>query len=127
MWMTILRHSSRSSAWSEFRHPMRYFDAVNFDADAPAGSVFRIDPVRVPKVKNALRVIGSLIVGFLTMGFGPSPSSRQLMVRLVATGEALGEFKWSDGGILFQDLDLLTAGKFAEQWLPEADLALDKR
>ena len=98
-----------------------------FDPERPAGSVFRIDPVRVPKLKNALRVIGSLIVGLLTLGFGPSPSSQQLVVRLVATGETLGEFKWSDGGILFQDLDSLTAGKFAEQWLPEAALVPDKR
>jgi hypothetical protein len=99
---------------------------VSFDPERPAGSVFRIDPVRVPKLKNALRVVGSLIFGFLTLGFGPAPSSQHFVVRLVVTGESLGEFKWLEGGALFQDLGSQTAGEFAERWLPDVVLAMDK-
>ncbi len=97
---------------------------MSFDPERPAGSVFRIDPIRVPKLKNALRVVGSLIFGFVTLGFGPTPSSQQFVVRLVATGETIGEFKWLEGGALFQDLGSKTAGEFAERWLPEAVLAM---
>ncbi|MXW57040.1 MAG: hypothetical protein F4X68_15185 [Acidimicrobiia bacterium] len=99
---------------------------MTYDPERPAGSVFRIDPVRIPRLKNAFRVIGSLIVGFVTLGFGPAPSSQQLVVRLVATGETLGEFQWSDGRALFQDLGSLNAGQFAEQWLSQEEAVLEK-
>ena len=99
---------------------------MTFDPERPAGSVFRIDPVRVPRLKNAFRVVGSLIVGAVTMGFGPAPSSQQFVVRLVSTGETLGEFKWLEGGALFQDLGSKTAGEFADRWLPEVFLAMGK-
>ena len=95
---------------------------MNFDADAPASSVFRVYTVRVPKLKNAFRVVGSLIVGLVTWGFGPAPSSQRFVVRSIESGAALREFKWSEGEAVRQDLGSLSAGEFADLWLQESGL-----
>ena len=46
------------------------------------------------------------------------------MVRLIESGDVLREAKWSEGEALHQDLGSLTAGKFAERWVPDTELAL---
>ena len=46
------------------------------------------------------------------------------MIRLIESGTSSREFKWSEGEALHQDLGSLTAGKFAERWVPDTELAL---
>ncbi len=103
---------------------MRNFDVVNFDAEAPAGSVFRVYTVRVPRIRNALRVIGALLFGFLVGDPATAPASRRFQVRMKGSNEILDDFGWSEGLALNQDLSELTAGEFAERWLSQEDDAV---
>ena len=104
-----------------------YGGTVTFDADAPASEVFRIGKVRLPGFRNALRVFGALILGFVAMGdVGANPSSQKFVVRLIGSGEVLNELRWSEGLALKQDLSELTAGEFAERWLPQEEAVLEE-
>lgn len=100
---------------------------MTFDADAPASEVFRLDKVRIPGFRNALRVFGALILGLVAMGgTGANPSSQKFVVRLIDSGEVLNVFGWSEGLALNQDLSELTAGEFAERWLPQKEIVWKK-
>ena len=100
---------------------------MTFDADAPAGEVFRIDKVRIPGFRNALRVFGALLLGLVAMGdTGANPSSQKFVVRLIDSGEVLSDFGWSEGLALNQDLSELTAGEFAKRWLPQEEAILEE-
>lgn len=111
----------RTEFWSE------YGEAVTFDPDAPADSVFCVDKVRIPGFRNALRVFGSLLLGFVAMGdTGANPSSQKFVVRLIDSGEVLDDFGWSEGLALNQDLSELTAGEFAERWLAQEEAVLEE-
>lgn len=106
---------------------IRYLEAVTFDVDAPASQVFRLDKARIPGFRNALRVLGALLLGFVAMGdTGANPSSQKFVVRLIDSGEVLSDFGWSEGLALNEDLETLTAGEFAEQWLSQEEAALDE-
>ena len=47
-------------------------------------------------------------------------------MRLIESGEVLGEFGCSQGLALNQDLSELTAGEFAERWLAQEDAILEE-
>lgn len=106
--------------------PDGYLDAVTFEADAPADSVFRIDKVRLPRLKNAFRVMGAVLFGFLVGDPVTAPSSQKFVVRLIESGEVLDDFGWSEGLALNQDLSELTAGEFAERWLAQEEAVLEE-
>lgn len=57
---------------------------------------------------------------------GVNPSSQKLVVRLIDSGDVLGDFDWSEGLALNQDLKELTAGEFAERWLPQEEAVLEE-
>lgn len=100
---------------------------MTFNADAPAGEVFRIDKVRLPGFKSALRVFGALLLGLVAMGdTGVNPSSQKFVVSHIDSGKALNDFGWSNGLALNQDLETLTAGEFAERWLPQEEAVLEE-
>ncbi|MCY3632286.1 MAG: hypothetical protein OXH29_06400 [bacterium] len=98
---------------------------MTFDADAPANSVFRVEAVRVPRLKNVFRVTGALIFGLVVGDPATAPASRRFQVRMVESGEVLKEVGWGSGKALLQDLEALTAGEFAELWLPQEEAVLE--
>ena len=97
-----------------------------FNADAPASEVFRIGKVRLPRIKNSIRVVGAVLFGFLVGDPVTAPSSQKFVVRLIETGEVLNDFGWSEGLALNQDLSELTAGEFAERWLSQDEAVLEE-
>ena len=100
---------------------------MSFDADAPASAVFYTEKVRIPGLRNALRVLGALLLAFVAMGdTGVNPSSHKFQVRKIESGEVLNEFDWASGEALLKDLETLTAGEFAERWVPGAVLAVQE-
>lgn len=97
---------------------------MRFEHDVPADSVFLVEQVRLPGLRNALRVFGALLLSLVAMGdIGASPSSHKFQVRLIQSGDVLGEFSWSEGEALLKGLGSLTAGEFADMWLPELESA----
>ena len=44
---------------------------------------------------------------------------------MVESGEVLKEVGWGSGKALLQDLEALTAGEFAELWLPQEEAVLE--
>ena len=92
----------------------------------PASSVFRIEKVRLPGLRNALRVFWSLILGLLAAGdTGWHPSSHKFQVRMIESGQVVNERSWEEGAALLRDLESLSAREFAELWVqtevPAAD------
>ncbi|MCY4036579.1 MAG: hypothetical protein OXF64_03890 [bacterium] len=90
---------------------------MTFNPEAPAGSVFRVESIRVPRLRNAFRVVGALTFGLLVGDPGTAPASRKFRLRMAGSGEALKEVDWGSGKALMQDLESMTAGEFAKQWL----------
>ncbi len=100
---------------------------MTFSSYAPASSVFEIKKVRLPGLRNALRVFWSLILGLVAQGdTGWYPSSHKFQVRLIESGQVLNERSWEEGAALLQDLETLTAREFAELWVPTAVPAVDE-
>ena len=100
---------------------------MTFSSYAPAGSVFRVEKIRLPGLRNALRVFWSLILGLVAAGdTGWHPSSHKFQVRKIESGQVLSERSWEDGAALLQDLESLTAREFAELWVPMAVPAVDE-
>ena len=98
-----------------------------FSSYTPANSVFQVEKVRLPGLRNALRVFWSLILGLLAAGdTGWHPSSHKFQVRLIESGEVLNERGWEEGAALLQDLESLTAREFAELWVQTAVPAVDE-
>ena len=100
---------------------------MNFDVDAPASSVYQVEQVRLPGLRNALRVFGALLLGFVVMGdTGVNPSSHKFQVREIESGEVVNEFGWESGEALLRDLESLSAREFVEQWVPTAVPVIDE-
>lgn len=115
------------SARSEDSHLSKYLRAVTFSSFAPASSVFRVEKVRLPGLRNALRVFWSLILGLVAAGdTGWHPSSHKFQVHMIESDEVLSERSWEEGAALLQDLESLTAREFAELWVPMAVPAVDE-
>lgn len=100
---------------------------MNFSSNAPASSVFRVEKVRLPGLRNAVRVFWSLVLGLVAQGdTGWYPSSHKFQVRLIESGDVLSERSWEEGAALLKDLESLTAREFAELWVPTAVPAVDE-
>ena len=101
--------------------------SVSYDPEASANSVFEVEQVRIPGLRNALRVFGALLLGLVAMGdTGVHPSSHRFQVRLVESGEVLNDVSWGFREALLQDLESLTAREFAELWVTTAVPAVDE-
>ena len=101
--------------------------SITHDTDLPANSVFLVEQVRIPGLRNAIRVFGALLLGFVAMGdAGANPSSRKFRVRKVETGEVVNELSWESGEALIKDLETLTASEFAQTWVPTEVPAADE-
>ncbi len=99
---------------------------MTFSSFAPASSVFRVEKVRLPGLRNALWVFWSLILGLVAAGdTGWHPSSHKFQVRKIESGQVLSEHSWEEGAALLQDLESLTAREFAELWVQTAVPAVD--
>ncbi len=97
------------------------------DPHASASTVFLVKKLRIPGIRNALRVFGALVLGLVAMGdTGVHPSSHKFQVRMIESGEVLNELNWGAGEALLQDLEALTAGEFAERWLSQEDAVLEE-
>lgn len=102
---------------------------LSFDPDEPAHLVFRIDEVRAPWVKRALVTATSFLVVLATEAatVGPRAGSRFRVVS-IDSGRTLKTYRdkliWAGevdiGQILRQDLSELSAGEFAENWVPSS-------
>ncbi len=89
--------------------------------------MFRVEKVRLPGLRNAVRVFWSLVLGLVAQGdTGWYPSSHKFQVRLIESGDVLSERSWEEGAALLKDLESLTAREFAELWVPTAVPAVDE-
>ncbi len=101
--------------------------SVSYDPEASANSVFEVEQVRIPGLRNALRVFGALISGFVVMdNHGVHPSSHKFQVLMIESGQVLSERSWEEGAVLLQDLESLSAREFAELWVPTALPAVEE-
>ena len=99
---------------------------MTFSSYVPASSVFGVEKVRLPGLRNALRVFWSLILGLLAQGdTGWHPSSHKFQVRMIESGQVLNERSWEEGAALLRDLESLTAREFAELWVPQPEPATE--